>query len=48
MLGTSGVGFESASADVPLDALKTRLLSPCGDDRLAVHVVIASFGAMVF
>lgn len=48
MLGTSDVGSESVSADVQLDAAKIRLLSPCGSDRLAVPVVIASFGAIIF
>lgn len=48
MLGTFDVGSESVSADVQLVVSKTRLLPPCGSDRLAVPVVIASFDAIIF
>jgi hypothetical protein len=47
MLGTSGVDSESVSADSRVGAAKTRLLSPCGSDRLAVLVVIVAFGAII-
>jgi hypothetical protein len=47
MLGTSDVASESVSADIQVDAAKTRLLSPCGSDRLAVLVVIVAFGAII-
>jgi hypothetical protein len=35
------------SADVQVDAAKTRLLPPCGSDKLAVPVVIVAFGAII-
>jgi hypothetical protein len=47
MLGTSDVGFESVSADIQVGAAKTRLLSPCGSDRLVVPGVIVAFGAII-
>jgi hypothetical protein len=42
MLGTSDAGSESVSADIQADAAKARLLSPCGNDRLAGPVVNCS------
>jgi hypothetical protein len=34
-------------ADIQVGAAKSRLLSPCDRDRLAVLVVIVAFGAII-
>jgi hypothetical protein len=47
MLEMSDVDSESVSADFRVGAAKTRLLSPCVSDRLAVLAVIVAFGAII-
>jgi hypothetical protein len=47
MLGMSNVDSESVSVDIQVSTAKSRLLSPCGSNRLAVLVIIVAVGAII-